>query len=311
MNRGQARRRLFLDDRDASSMFELLFEVHERWGLHCHAACLLPNHYHLLLHDEYGNLSRAMRHIDGVYTQRFNRRYARDGPLMRGRYRSQLIVDESYLWEVVRYIHRNPIKHGLTRSAAVYPWSSHRLYLQPQAPLWLCRDLIFRHFGRTPSAMRRFDAFVHERDVGDGEGMLEIDKCGLILATAAVRRGLAMRVLERKDVDTREVPAARSQACVPVAAVVDAACVAWGCDRPALTRGGRGRSNIDRGLLLLACRRHTGETNASLGARFGIQRASVSAAVARARQMLGQDASVRRRYASLGRQLSENWQSAT
>jgi len=54
-----------------------------------------------------------MRHIDGVYTQRNNRRHRSDGQLFRGRYKSILVDEKSYLLELVRYIHRNPVKTGL------------------------------------------------------------------------------------------------------------------------------------------------------------------------------------------------------
>ena len=60
-----------------------------------------------------GNISRCMRHINGVYTQRFNRVHGCDGPLFRGRYRSILVEAETYLLELLRYIHRNPLKAGL------------------------------------------------------------------------------------------------------------------------------------------------------------------------------------------------------
>jgi hypothetical protein len=48
---------------------------------------LMDNHYHLLLQTPKEGLSRAMRHLDGIYTQRFNRSHHRDGPLFRGRSR--------------------------------------------------------------------------------------------------------------------------------------------------------------------------------------------------------------------------------
>ena len=57
-----------------------------------------------------GNLSRVMRQINGVYTQRFNRRHGADGQLFRGRYKSILVEEDSYLLELLRYIHRNPVR---------------------------------------------------------------------------------------------------------------------------------------------------------------------------------------------------------
>jgi len=70
----------------------------------------MNTHYHLALQTPRGNLQRVMRHIDGVYTQRFNRAYKRDGPLFRGRYSAILIDADEYLAAVVRYIHLNPVE---------------------------------------------------------------------------------------------------------------------------------------------------------------------------------------------------------
>mgnify|MGYP003940702759 CR=1 FL=1 len=70
----------------------------------------MGNHYHLLIRIPRSNLSRAMRHINGVYTQRYNRRMKTDGSLFRGRYKTIVIDASRYLLQVSRYIHRNPIE---------------------------------------------------------------------------------------------------------------------------------------------------------------------------------------------------------
>jgi len=62
---------------------------------------MMPNHYHLLLHTPDGNLSRCMRQINGIYTQRFNRVHKYDGQLFRGRYKSILVEVDSYLLELL------------------------------------------------------------------------------------------------------------------------------------------------------------------------------------------------------------------
>lgn len=76
----------------------------------CHAYCLMNNHYHLFIHTPVGNLARTLRHINGIYTQRFNHYTNRDGPLFRGRYKAILIEKDSYLTQVSRYIHLNPVE---------------------------------------------------------------------------------------------------------------------------------------------------------------------------------------------------------
>jgi putative transposase len=75
------------------------------------------------------NLSRCMRHLNGVYTQKYNVVHGSDGTLFRGRYKSILVNADSYVLQLVRYIHRNPLKAGLVKRLDQYVWSSHKGYL--------------------------------------------------------------------------------------------------------------------------------------------------------------------------------------
>ena len=70
-----------------------------------------------------------MRNINGVYSQRFNRAHASDGHLFRGRYKSILVDADSYLLDLLRYIHRNPLEAGSVDRLNSYTWSSHKGYL--------------------------------------------------------------------------------------------------------------------------------------------------------------------------------------
>ncbi len=79
-----------------------------------------------------------MPHVDGIYTQRFNRRHRRDGTLFRGRYKGILVDGDEYLAAVVRYIHLNAVEAGIVTVPEDYRWASHRYYLQAKgAPSWL------------------------------------------------------------------------------------------------------------------------------------------------------------------------------
>jgi len=101
MNRGAGRQMIFVQDTHREIFLELLREIHEMFEVETHAYCLMDNHYHLLLRTPQGNLSRAMRHLNGVYTQRYNRIQKTDGPLYRGRYKAILIDVDAYLLNAV------------------------------------------------------------------------------------------------------------------------------------------------------------------------------------------------------------------
>ena len=107
----------------------------------------MPNHYCLLIQTPEANLSRCMRHINGVYTQRFNRRHHLDGPLFRGRFKSILIGDDNYLIQLLRYICFNPVKAGMVKAPEEYPWSCYSDYLS-ETPLhqWLNRNQLIERF---------------------------------------------------------------------------------------------------------------------------------------------------------------------
>jgi len=70
----------------------------------------MSNHYHILLQTPEANLSRYMRHINGIYTQLYNRRYHTDGQLFREQFKAILVEADNYLLELVKYIHRNPLQ---------------------------------------------------------------------------------------------------------------------------------------------------------------------------------------------------------
>ena len=129
MNRGRRREEVYADASDYSAFIDLLRDASEIFNVRIAAYCLMSNHYHLLIQTPDGNISRFMRHVNGVYTQSFNKRHGLDGPLFRGRYKSILIDQDSYLLELVRYIHRNPFDSGLENAFGQYPWSSHRGYV--------------------------------------------------------------------------------------------------------------------------------------------------------------------------------------
>jgi putative transposase len=101
MNRGRRGEKIFLEERDYKTFLELLMVSMELWNLRIAAYCQMPNHYHLLVQTPDANLSRCMRHIDGVYTQRFNRLHQCDGQLFRGRSKAILVDADSYLLQLV------------------------------------------------------------------------------------------------------------------------------------------------------------------------------------------------------------------
>lgn len=143
MNRGAGYQDIFKTNKHRQMFLELLADASNLVGIKVHAYCLMGNHYHLLINTPRANLSRAMRHINGLYTQHFNRSIKRDGPLFRGRYKAVIVDQDGYLLQVSRYIHLNPVEAGMCEQPHRYQWSSYTYYLDElNKPHWLVTDEI-------------------------------------------------------------------------------------------------------------------------------------------------------------------------
>ena len=125
MIRGIERRRIFHDTEDYEDFLARLDRLIPALGFLCFTWVLMPNHAHLVLQTGPIPLPRLMARLGTGYTHRFNRRHQRVGHLVQNRYRSRLVDDDRDLLGVIRYIHGNPLRAGLVRSAEAldrFPW---------------------------------------------------------------------------------------------------------------------------------------------------------------------------------------------
>lgn len=147
MNRGGGRKNIFHNSSHYELFYDLLGKAHDQFKIEIHAFCLMSNHYHLLIRTPIPNLSKAMGFINGLYTQKYNKLEKTDGPLFRGRFKSILVEIDSYLMELSRYIHLNPVKAKLVQNPYDYRWSSYPCYLNRiHGPKWLYIDEILSRF---------------------------------------------------------------------------------------------------------------------------------------------------------------------
>lgn len=89
------------------------------------AYCLMPSHFHLILrqHTKDG-VTQLMKQLTNAYTEYFNKKYKRTGPLFAGRFKAVPLDVDKTLIPVSRYIHLNPQLAGLISNSDQYPWSS-------------------------------------------------------------------------------------------------------------------------------------------------------------------------------------------
>jgi REP element-mobilizing transposase RayT len=144
MNRAIARRTLFEDEADMRGFLAQVAAAVHRGEIRVHAYCVLLTHFHLAVTSAQGRLSESMRRVQAEHVRRFNRRRGRDGPLVRGRFRSKRVRDEIYWRRLVRYIDQNAVDAGIVAHAELYPYGSARHYARTSGPRWLDRERIER-----------------------------------------------------------------------------------------------------------------------------------------------------------------------
>ncbi len=175
MNRGRGRENTFLSDDDFKYFLYCIEQASLRFNIEVHSYCLMTNHYHLLIKTPDANLGRAMKHINSLYTQYFNRTHNTDGALFRGRYKAVLVDADNYLLHVSRYIHRNPIETSspLVEELVKYKWSSYPAFIRGGVtPKWLVRDVIFSLQGkkRKYAAYKQFVEYENNKEISSFYG---------------------------------------------------------------------------------------------------------------------------------------------
>ena len=169
--RGNAGEDVFFDKGDRTRFLLLLQEGTERFSYRLHAFCLMTNHIHLIIQVGEIPLSKIVQNLSFRYTKFINKKKKRVGHLFQGRYKAILIDGDSYLLELVRYIHNNPVRAGLVRDPIDYHWSSHTTYLGTSKTLFVTTTFVLGQFGINLSTAR-----VHYNDFvikGKSEGHRE------------------------------------------------------------------------------------------------------------------------------------------
>ena len=222
MARGIERRKIFWDDKDRASFLERLALILEETQTQCYAWALIPNHFHILLRTGTTPLSTVMRRLMTGYAVTFNIRHRRSGHLFQNRYKSVVCEEDTYLLELTRYIHLNPLRAKLVedlKSLDKYPWSGHSVLigkqknpLVPEIPLADEKDKylaeksaedVLLFFGKNlKEARRRYRVFV-EKGIEQGRRE-DLQGGGLVRSAGGDKRGLLGRKKgEREKGDQR------------------------------------------------------------------------------------------------------------
>ena len=288
MNRGAGRKAVFKTDEHRQYFLSLLSDVSERFDAEIHAYCLMDNHYHLMLRTPRGNLQRIMRHVNGVYTQYFNRTERRDGPLFRGRYKAIVVDADSYWLELSRYIHRNPLQARIVKRLERYRWSSYPAYAgHAEQPDWLMTKTILSAIGKRQSHAR-YKVFV----AGDTDKALTAFYTGSKQSTVLGDdefRGFVMKSISQHV----DIPESRTQQSKPtVEKILRGVEHYYDVPSEVLLKSTRGRGVLTpaRSLAMYLCQEKAELTLAEIANVFGLASyASAGATIRNLRKRIDED----------------------
>jgi REP element-mobilizing transposase RayT len=160
---------IFRQDCDREDFLDRLETLVEATGTRILAWVLMDNHVHLLAFSGPKGISKFMRRLLTGYAIHYNRRYSRKGHLFQDRYKSIVCDKDSYLLELVRYIHLNPLRAGLVKDLGGlnrYRWCGHSVLAGKSAIRWQERDYVLKHFGdNSRKAVQNYQRYMSEAKI--------------------------------------------------------------------------------------------------------------------------------------------------
>jgi len=289
MNRGRDRQAIFHSLAYYQAFLDTLSETHHRFGIEILSYCLMGNHYHLLLKTPEGNLSRAMRHLGGLYTQRYNRLRKSDGSLFRGRYKAILVESDRYQLQLSRYIHRNSLEAKLVDALEDYPGSSYPAYINKvTCPDWLYRDENYSQLTTSRQRYVRYRAFV---ELGTDEEITKFYGKGnvmSILGGEGFREWAYSRTSDDEEIIRKQCVFNR----LTIQTIVGHISKEFGVTKEAILTAvrGPGEKNLARWIAMYVCQEWGGHRLKAIAQAFNLSRyATVSTTISKLKKLIQED----------------------
>jgi putative transposase len=307
MARGNGRQDIVCDDADRDRLVDHLGRAAIRCSWHVYAFAIMSNHLHVVLKTPEPNLSRGMQSFLSAYANAWSRRHRFNGHVFQGRYRTELVEDETYLWTVTRYVHLNPARARLVERPSAWKWSSYPGYVREQRRLeWVAYDELLASWAGEFGGSGAEPAAAYRRFVAAGLSQTPASPWadayhGWILGSQKfVDRVKAMVSQEPRRDRRRE---SRRIQRLSIARVSEVVCANYGIESSELSR--RGSRHPARAAMAYLARRHTAATNAEVTEILGVSRAeSVPNLTRRFESWLSADSRVRKRLGHLEDELT-------
>lgn len=314
--RGNARQDIFKDRTDYEIFLESLADSLEVHNVSLLAYVCMTNHFHLFLTTPDGNLSEFMRCFNISYTSAFNRRHNRSGHLYQGRYKSFLIDVDSYLKEVSRYIHLNPVRikkfagkpvKDKIKILSEFKYSSFSGYVNVKNRDDFIRyNMVLDCFGGDTTEGRKiYRQFVYKGLKKNPDSPLEAGKGHGIIGSPDFTERIREEYLEKVSVQAqREQPYLKAiNVKYTPDELIERFCNIIKEEQSEICR--RGRNSTDRAILMELLYRYCNIKQPEIGLLVGgIDYSAVSYARKRLRLKIKKDASLKKRFGDIVDNLS-------
>jgi putative transposase len=273
MARGNGRQDIVRDDHDRRRLRDDLGRAAVRCRWRVYAFVIMSNHLHLVLKTPEPNLARGMQTFLSSYANAWARRHRFCGHVFRGRYRTELVEDETYLWTVTRYVHLNPVRARLVEHPAAWQWSSYPGFARRDRRLdWVGYDELLASWGGEFGGSDPAGAYRRYVTAGLAEPPASPwSEAHHGWALGSPEFLARLRDLVREDPPRELRREAREVRGVDLPRICEVVCRAYGIEPTQL--GSRGSRQEARAALANLARRHTAVTNAELAKLLGVSRA--------------------------------------
>jgi len=277
--RGNDRRLIFRDDHDRTRFLERLWSAREIFSVRVHVYVLMSNHFHLIVETPRANLSEFMRQFNISYTGYYNRRHRRIGHLYQGRFKAIVVDKDSYLLELSRYVHLNPIriksKHQWRETERIreiiqYQWSSLPGYVDGKRKVpWITYETVLGYLG---GSRQKYAAFVQD-GIRDGFATPWAD----LLAQMVLGNRNFVEKLKGMKIKGRakDQPSYRMIQSIDAEVLIKQAADYFRLSEADLTRK-RGQHRQERAVVMELLHRYSGLKQRMIGERFGVDEGLVS-----------------------------------
>jgi putative transposase len=300
--RGVDRCDIFSDDFDRRRFLQSFSKLLVQTGFDCLAWSLMTNHFHLLLRPRKTRLAPFMRKLLTGYAIYFNLRHKRSGHLFQNRYKSLVCEEDTYLLELVRYIHLNPLRAGLVEDIDAldhYAWSGHSVMMGKCAVEGQAVDEILYMFSRVKhDARKRYSKFVEDGvQLGKREDLFSRKKTAKSSLVEREEESYDTRVLGSgefvDELRMRRELESKFPLSMEIREIVANVCRHFRIEPEELRLKTRAARIVDaRSIICYLAVRQTGHSGVEVGKHVNLGRAGVSVAADRGDEMMKNDPSL-------------------